>query len=238
MRKRHTAEQIAQALRQAAAGTPIADIIRKMGVHENTVYLWKKKYGGLGTSEIRELRQLREENTKLKKAYRGSKPRSSDASGDRHKKTVKPAQQRDRAGFLVAAFEISARRACRLLKIKKSTFYYKSHTSKLNTMLAARIKDIATVRVRYGYSRIHVLLRREGFAVNRKRVYRLYALQGFNLRPKMPHRKRAAAPRSKREIAINQMTFGRWTSCMSDLLTAAKSGYERSSIFIHVNASH
>jgi len=67
MRKRHSAEQIAQALRQAEAGTPIADIIRKLGVHENTFYLWKKKYGGLGTPEIRELRQLREENMKLKK---------------------------------------------------------------------------------------------------------------------------------------------------------------------------
>ena len=67
MRKRHTAEQIAQALRQAEAGTPIADIIRKMGVHENTFYLWKKKYGGLGTPEICELRQLREENTKFKR---------------------------------------------------------------------------------------------------------------------------------------------------------------------------
>lgn len=67
MRKRHTAEQIAQALRQAEAGTPVAGIIRKLGVHENTFYLWKKKYGGLGTPEIRELQQLREENIKLKK---------------------------------------------------------------------------------------------------------------------------------------------------------------------------
>ena len=71
-------------------------------------------------------------------------------------------------------------------------------------MLAARTKDIATVRVRYGYPRIHVLLRREDFAINRKRVYRLYALQGLNLRPMMPHRKRAAVPRSQREIANTQ----------------------------------
>lgn len=66
-RKRHTAEQIARAFRQAEAGTPIVDIIRKRGVHENTFSLWKKKYGDLGTPEIRELRQLREENMKLKK---------------------------------------------------------------------------------------------------------------------------------------------------------------------------
>lgn len=54
--------------------------------------------------------------------------------------------------------------------------------------------------MRYGYPRIHVLLRREGFAVNRKRVYRLYALQGLNLRAKMPHRRRAAVARQLRHI--------------------------------------
>jgi putative transposase len=67
VRKRHSPEQIAQALRQAEAGTPIADIIRKLGIHENTFYVWKKRFGGLGTPEIRELRQLRDENAKLKK---------------------------------------------------------------------------------------------------------------------------------------------------------------------------
>ena len=67
MRKRHSPEQIAQALRQAEAGTPVAEIIRKLGVHENTFYVWKKRFGGLGTPEIRELRQLRDENAKLKK---------------------------------------------------------------------------------------------------------------------------------------------------------------------------
>ncbi len=67
MRKRHSPEQIAQALRQAEAGTPVAEIIRKLGVHENTFYAWKKRYGGLGTPEIRELRQLREENSRLKR---------------------------------------------------------------------------------------------------------------------------------------------------------------------------
>ena len=66
-RRRHTPEQIAAALRQAEAGTPITEIIRKLGVHENTFYLWKKKYGELGTPEIRELRRLREENSKLKR---------------------------------------------------------------------------------------------------------------------------------------------------------------------------
>ena len=66
-RKRHTPEQIAAALRQSEAGTPVGEIIRKLGVHENTFYAWKKRYGSLGTPEIRELRQLRDENARLKK---------------------------------------------------------------------------------------------------------------------------------------------------------------------------
>jgi putative transposase len=66
MKKRFTEEQIAMALVQAEAGTPVAEICRKLQVTEQTFYRWKKKYGSLGTPEIRELRQLRDENKKLK----------------------------------------------------------------------------------------------------------------------------------------------------------------------------
>ena len=59
-------EQIAMALRQAEAGTPVVEICRKLQVTEQTFYRWKKKFGSLGTPEIRELRQLRDENKKLK----------------------------------------------------------------------------------------------------------------------------------------------------------------------------
>lgn len=54
------------ALRQADAGTPVADICRKLEVTETTFYRWKKKFGGLGVSELRELRHIRDENRKLK----------------------------------------------------------------------------------------------------------------------------------------------------------------------------
>jgi putative transposase len=55
-----------QALRQAESGTPVADICRKMGVTEATYYRWKKQFSGLDLSELRELRQVRDENKKLK----------------------------------------------------------------------------------------------------------------------------------------------------------------------------
>ncbi len=63
---RYSPEQIALALRQAEAGTPVEEICRKLGVSEPTFYRWKKRFGSLGVPEVRELRQLREENRKLK----------------------------------------------------------------------------------------------------------------------------------------------------------------------------
>jgi putative transposase len=65
-RSRFSEEQIAMALRQAEAGTPVAEICRKLEISETTFFRWKKKFGGLGVSELRELKQLREENRKLK----------------------------------------------------------------------------------------------------------------------------------------------------------------------------
>jgi len=68
MRKfKFTEEQIAFALRQAETGTKVSEVCRKMGVAEATFYNWKKKYGGLGVSELRRLKQLEEENRQLKK---------------------------------------------------------------------------------------------------------------------------------------------------------------------------
>ena len=66
MKKRFSEEQVAFAFRQAETGISVQEVIRKMGISEQTFYRWKKKYGGLGISELRRLKQLEEENCKLK----------------------------------------------------------------------------------------------------------------------------------------------------------------------------
>lgn len=67
MRKsRFTEAQIVAALRQAEGGVPVAELCRKLEVTETTFYRWKRQYAGLGVSELRELRQLRDENRQLK----------------------------------------------------------------------------------------------------------------------------------------------------------------------------
>jgi len=66
-RSRFTEEQIAFALKQQELGTPVEEICRKLGIAQATFFNWKKRFSGLGPSELRRLRQLEEENTRLKK---------------------------------------------------------------------------------------------------------------------------------------------------------------------------
>ena len=64
---RFSEEQIAYALRLAESGTPVVDVCRQIGVSEATYYMWKKKYADLGVTELRRLRMLEDENTRLKR---------------------------------------------------------------------------------------------------------------------------------------------------------------------------
>jgi putative transposase len=76
-KSRYTEEQIAYALKQAETGTPVAEVIRRIGISEQTFYRWKKLYGGLGVGELRRLKQLEDENFKLKQLV-------ADLSVDKH----------------------------------------------------------------------------------------------------------------------------------------------------------
>jgi putative transposase len=64
-RKRYTEEQIAYALRQAESGTKVVDFCRKLGVSDQTFYAWRRKYAGMGVTELRKMKQLEDENRAL-----------------------------------------------------------------------------------------------------------------------------------------------------------------------------
>ena len=76
-RKGHTGEEIVFALKQAESGVKVPDICRKLGITETSFYRWKKLYENMGVSELRELRQLRDENARLKRLV-------ADLSLDKH----------------------------------------------------------------------------------------------------------------------------------------------------------
>lgn len=95
---------------------------------------------------------------------------------------------------------MSERRACAVLKQARTTWRYTPTRPLLDAPLTKRIQEIAQTRIRYGARRIHILLRREGWKVNHKRVHRLYVLAGLNLRSKRPRRRKAAAARLERPV--------------------------------------
>ena len=76
-KSRYTDEQIAFALKQVETGTPVAEVIRRIGISEQTFYRWKKVYGGLGVGELRRLKQLEDENRQLNQLV-------ADLSLDKH----------------------------------------------------------------------------------------------------------------------------------------------------------
>ncbi|WP_446737811.1 IS3 family transposase, partial [Rhodoblastus sp. 17X3] len=180
--------QIAFVLKQAEDGVAIADVCRKAGISDATFYNWRKKYAGLMPSEMKRLRQLEEENAKLKRIVADlslDKAMLQDVLG---KKALRPARKRELVDKLRSDWKTSIRRACSVLRVDRSLYVYKSKRDG-QAELSQRIKEISRTRVRYGYRRIHVLLAREGWAANVKRIYRLYQNLGLQLRYKTPKRR-------------------------------------------------
>jgi putative transposase len=103
-------------------------------------------------------------------------------------------------------YRASLTKVCALFKMSRALYAYKS-TGRDVTALTMRIKEIAATRVHYGYRRVHVMLRREGWPDNHKRVYRLYQAEGLSLRLKRPKRNKSARLRQPKHLvtAINQI---------------------------------
>ncbi|MBB6065909.1 putative transposase [Pseudoxanthomonas broegbernensis] len=100
---------------------------------------------------------------------------------------------------LLDRYRIGVRRACEVVRQSRSAWYYQPREND-DAPLLRRIEEIAATRVRYGFRRIFVLLRREGWRANHKRVYRLYCQAGLNLRRKRPRQRKAAAHRLERAV--------------------------------------
>ncbi|MBY6222162.1 IS3 family transposase [Marinobacter nauticus] len=193
-RSRYTEEQIAFALKQAELGTPVPEVCRKMGVSDATFYNWRKKYGGLGPSELKRLKQLEEENHRLKKLVADlslDKAMLQDVVG---KKALRPPRKRQLVADLQARYGVSERQACAVLQFSRASCRYQS-VARDSSALSMRIREITLTRLHYGYRRVHVQLQREGWRDNHKRVYRLYRDQGLSLRLKRPRRNKAAKNR-------------------------------------------
>src|SRR5215831_20607072 len=128
-RSRFSEQQIAFVLRQAEEGTPIAEVCRKAGISEASFYAWRKKYGGLLPSEMKRLKQLDEENQRLKKLVADPVAGQRDAAGRDPPENMKPARKREMVADIRRAWQVSIRRACQALPVDRSTYHYRPKRS-------------------------------------------------------------------------------------------------------------
>lgn len=209
-KKQHSEEQMIYALRRAESGVKGQEVCREMGISEATFCNWKRKYAGMGVGELGRLKQLEDENRKLKSLV--ARPESGQAyySGCHRKKTLKPARKRGLAKEVMNWFEVGSRHACHLLGLRRSTYCYRSR-ARDRTALKMRLRDLAMSRIRFGYLRLLVMLRREGWQVGKKLVYRLYRELGLQMRTRK-RRKLASRPNERwsMDFITERMEDGRY----------------------------
>jgi putative transposase len=178
---------------------PVADLIRRIGITEQTFYRWKKQYARLNSDQARQLKQLQEENERLKKIV-AELSLDKAMLADVIKKVVKAAPRRAIVDYLKKRYTTSERHACRLIGIARRVYSYTSCRDP-QTALRLRMKEPATTRMRYGYRKIGVLLRREGFRHSVGVMYRIYREEGLSLRYRPGRRSKAQATRPQRKQA-------------------------------------
>lgn len=106
----------------------------------------------------------------------------------------RPALKREVVRYVIEHYGLSLQRACRLIKQAPSVQYYRS-VKDPKLALCARMRELAQVRVRYGYRRLHVLLKREGWQLGKNQTYRLYCKEQLQLRSKLPKRRKMTVHR-------------------------------------------
>ncbi|MCS5825006.1 IS3 family transposase [Klebsiella pneumoniae subsp. pneumoniae] len=184
MRKaRFTEHQIIAVLKSVEAGRTVKDVCREAGISEASYYNWKAKFGGMEASDIKKMKDLEDENRRLKQMFADLSLECRALKDVIEKKPLKPAIKRELVSYLTAQFAMSLRQACRILSLSRTVFRYQPDTQRDEPVIMAL--TVAAERYpRYGYKRFFQVLRRQGNAWNHKRVHRIYFLLKLNFRRK------------------------------------------------------
>ncbi|MEI7805861.1 MAG: IS3 family transposase [Hyphomicrobiales bacterium] len=193
-RKRHKPEEIVAKLRQVdvlvSQGQGIVDAIRQIGVSEVTYYRWRQEFGGLKSDQVKRLKDLETENTRLRRAV-------SDLTLDKlilqeaaPGKLLSPARRRACIEYVRDHLHVSERRACAALGQHRSTQRKVPRGREDAERLTADVIELARQYGRYGYRKIAALLRVAGWLVSDTRVERVWRREGLKVPHKQPKRGR------------------------------------------------
>ncbi|PHR25417.1 MAG: IS3 family transposase [Hoeflea sp.] len=192
--KRPKPEEIVVKLRQVEVlmgqGMPRIDAIRQIGVTEQTYYRWKKKYGGMGAEQLKELKRLQKENERLRRAVSDLTLDKLILSEAAKGKLLSPSRRRACIDLVRSKMKVSERRVCRVLGQHRSTQRRLPQGRADEERLVADMIELTRQYGRYGYRRVAALLRGAGWQVNDKRVERLWKREGLKVPMKQPKKGR------------------------------------------------
>src|SRR3546814_5185460 len=194
-RARFTEERIIGVLKEVEAGAKTADLARRHGVSEATIYNWKAKYGGLEVSEAKRLRSLEDENAKLKRLLAGAMLANAALKDLLGKKNGDARRATGSGRTSPGSSWMSERRACRVIDADRKSMRYRSKRG-YHDELRVKLRELANQRRRFGNRRLHILLRRDGVTINRQKTKRLYREEGLAVRRRR-NRRRAVGTRSE-----------------------------------------
>ncbi|KTD45181.1 ISxcC1 transposase [Legionella quinlivanii] len=214
-RSRFTEHQILNILKHVENGRLVKEVCREHGISDATYYNWKAKYGGMEASDIKRMKELEEENAKLKRMFAG-KP---CLEGCDRKKALKPAEKREMADYLVNEYGLSLRQICAALSLSRTGYYYQPAVNKDEAVIK-ELMEVTERYPRYGFRKVFVKLRQAGFTWNHKRVYRVYCELQLNIRRKG---KRRLPARNPEPLAVPATVNHTWSAdFMSDALNCGR----------------
>ncbi|WP_456728123.1 IS3 family transposase [Bradyrhizobium sp. USDA 3364] len=193
-------------LKEHEAGAKTADLARKHGISEATIYNWKAKFGGMDVSEAKRLRALEEENGKLKKLLA---EQMLDAAALRELLSKNGRARRQARCCRAFAGRHEPVGTAGLLDRGCGSEMIRYRSSRPpEAVLRGRLRDLANERRRFGYRRLFVLLRREGEPSGINRIYRLYREEGLTVRKRRARRK---AVGTRAPILVEAKPNVRWS---------------------------
>ncbi|HBJ0137687.1 TPA: IS3 family transposase, partial [Escherichia coli] len=184
MRKaRFTEHQIIAVIKSVEAGRTVKDVCREAGISEATYYNWKSRYGGMEASDIKKIKDLEDENRRLKQMFADLSLENRALKDVIEKKPLKPAFKRELVTHLITTSGLSIRQACRSLNLSRTVYHYRPDTTRDEPVIVA-LQAMAERYPRYGFPKLFQVLRRQGYPWNHKRIHRIYCLLKLNFRRK------------------------------------------------------
>ncbi|WP_104494432.1 IS3-like element ISPfe1 family transposase [Paracoccus denitrificans] len=200
MRKsRFTEAQIIGMIKEQEAGLPTSELCRQHGLSPATFYKLKAKYGGMDLSDAKRLKQLEDENAKLKRLLADAMLDNVVLKDPLGKALTTPVQRRDAVLRAMKDHPISQRRACVLIGVDPKTV--RRDRPPDNPEIREEMHKIAEKRRRFGYRRVGILLERKGMIMNEKKLYRIYREEGLSVRRRRG-RKRARGSRTPMPVPL------------------------------------